>query len=215
MTRTVEVVLYQYDELSDAAKSKARDWYREAAEHFGDMLYAEQVFDDAETIAAILGIEFNRREPGKPRSQPTIWYSGFASQGDGACFEGAYAYAANAPALIREHAPQDATLHRIADELEALQSMHGSKITASVRQSGHYQHSGCTDIDVTFDEEDADIYDHEADKALTRLLRAFMDWIYRELESAYYAELEDDNVAENIRANEYEFEASGKRAVHE
>ena len=215
MPRTIEVVLCQYDELSDKAKAKARDWLREANDKYGDMAYQEHVFYDAEEIAERLGVTFNRQTPGDARSQPAIWYSGFSCQGDGACFEGRYAYAENAPARIRDHAPQDATLHAIADELDALQSMHGNKIAATVRHSGHYSHSGCTDIDVTFgDDEDEDAYSLEADKDVTRLLRAFMDWIYRELESAYEAEMEDDAIAETIRINEYEFEADGSRSRH-
>jgi hypothetical protein len=43
--------------------------------------------------------------------------------------------------------------------------------------------------------------------------RDFMDWIYRQLEAAYEFEQKDETVAENIRANEYEFTAEGKRSV--
>ena len=52
---------------------------------------------------------------------PCIWFSGFWSQGDGASWEGDYAYRKSATADLRAYAPQDRTLHRIADALRAVQ----------------------------------------------------------------------------------------------
>ena len=46
-----------------------------------------------------------------------IHFSGFWSQGDGACFEGHYRHAKGAAPHIHAYAPQDTELHRIADSL--------------------------------------------------------------------------------------------------
>jgi hypothetical protein len=58
----------------------------------------EFIFEEARTVAGILGIEFNVTREGTA----DIRYSGFSSQGDGASFVGSYSHAPNSPAKIRE-----------------------------------------------------------------------------------------------------------------
>ena len=107
--RTETTTLYQFDELSDDAKEKARYWYRSGAL---DYEWWDAVYDDAVQCAALLGIDVATR--GDRRTQPAIFFSGFNSQGDGACFDGMLSWKACSKA-IRDHAPKDATLHAIAD----------------------------------------------------------------------------------------------------
>ena len=95
--------------------------------------------------------------------------------------------------------------------MTALQEANGSRLRAIVKHSGHYYHSRCTDIDV-IDSETGDATDTQADTALAELLRDFMTWIYRQLETEHDYQLSDETVDESIRANEYEFTESGKRA---
>jgi len=209
--RTIEIQLFTFDELAPAAKEKAREWYRgliDASE------YADSVYDDASQIAAILGIEFDRDK----RGEPMILWSGFYSQGDGACFEGSYRYKAGCQKAIRGYAPKDEALHKIADNLAELQKRNGFKLRATVKHSGNYSHEYCTRIDVVKDStrdgyESEDSPGIETEKALAEILRAFMRWIYRQLEAAHEAAHADENVDETIRANDYEFEASGKHAA--
>jgi hypothetical protein len=58
---------------------------------------------------------------GGTRAKPCIWFSGFWSQGDGAAFEGNLNHAKGVTASIRDYAPQDTTLHGIADRFQAIQ----------------------------------------------------------------------------------------------
>nr|WP_292053745.1 hypothetical protein [Mesorhizobium sp.] len=108
MPEIIETTVYRLDELSEAAKEKARAWYREGA---FDHDWFEFVYDDFERICEILGVELKTRAVrlmgGGTRQKPCIWFSGFWSQGDGASFEGRYGHAKGAPARIREHAPKD------------------------------------------------------------------------------------------------------------
>ena len=46
---------------------------------------------------------------------------------------------------------------------------------------------------------------------LTKTLRAFADWIYLQLQNEYEYQNSDEQVAETIEANEYEFTVDGKR----
>src|SRR5215831_18203056 len=116
MPHIVETTVYYLNELSEAARDKARSWYRETV--FEDDWY-DCVFEDFETICGILGVHLKTRPVqlfgGGTRAKPCIYFSGFSWQGDGACFEAKYAYEKGMPRNIRAHAPQDTELHAIAD----------------------------------------------------------------------------------------------------
>ena len=53
MPEVICTTVYQFPELSDAAKEKARSWYREAAFHED---WWDAVYDDFERICEILGV---------------------------------------------------------------------------------------------------------------------------------------------------------------
>lgn len=210
-TDTVTTTVYKFDELSDEAKEKARNWWREGGLDYD---WWDSVYDDCDTIFKIIGItsdKMTKRMDGTiRRSGPCIWFSGFSSQGDGACFEGSYSYAKGAGKAIRKHAPEDTELHRIVDELQDLQSRHFYKLSATVNHSGHYYHKHCTEIEVY---KDGDDYNVPADlhEGVSDLLRDLMRWIYRQLEEEYEYLNSDESVDETIRANEYEFTENGER----
>lgn len=210
-TVTIEKTVFAFDELSDRAKETARDWWRRCENEDSDN---SCVFDDVVECGAILGIEIATRQVklmgGGTRQEPTIYYSGFSSQGDGACFEGRYAYAKGATKKIRRHAQQDTVLHRIADDLQALQRPTMYRLGATMRHSGHYYHSGCMAVDV-YNVNNDDIAFGGADEII-QLMRDFADWIYRQLEAEYDYRTSDENVDDSIRANEYEFTESGEIA---
>lgn len=195
---TIHRELFQFDELSEEAKEKARDWYRECI--YQDSYDYEHVYDDAKTIGALMGISIAK-----------IYFSGFASQGDGACFEGSYTYKKGSVKAVKEYAPKDEKIHRIAQELAAIQKRNFYKLEASVVQRGHYMHSGCTSIDV-YHSEDRYRDIGEAEEEVKEALRDFMNWIYRQLESNYDYLMSNESVDENIRDNEYEFLEDGRRA---
>lgn len=214
MSHIKEITLYQFDELSAAAKDKARDWYRNASA--GDNFWSKSVIEDAANVADILGIDLRQRPAklmsGGTRTDPAIYWSGFWSQGDGACFEGNYAYAKGAAKKIREYAPQDAELHRIANELQALQSRYFYALQCSMKTSGRYSHSGTMQFNVWCDRDNSAPLTDDAEETLPQLMRDFADWIYRQLEKEYEYQNSDECVDETIRANEYEFNENGTRA---
>jgi hypothetical protein len=201
MPRTIEVQLYKFDELSDIAKDKARDWWRNASieDEWWEFVYA-----DAVQCVDILGIDIvNQR--GKTNT-PDIQFSGFSSQGDGACFNGSYSYKPGAPKAIRQHAPQDKELHRIADELQKLQRPAFYRLRGEISTAGHYCHSGTMSFSL-----DREIdFPMDKEQAVQQLMRDFADWIYKQLETEYDYRNADEQVDEDITANEYEFTADGK-----
>lgn len=214
--RTIQTKVFKYSELSDSAKSTARDWYRSAS--CGDNFFAESVCDDAATIGAIMGIDLcqtrKTKLDGSPIYTPTIYYSGFSNQGDGACFESTYRYKKGALSALRKHisgeSKGDRELLRICKELQDIQRKYFYRLQASTKHSGHYYHSGCMRVSVDYVGDYAERETDKGEDEITQALRDFADWIYDQLESAYDWENSDENVAEVITINEYDFTEDGE-----
>lgn len=205
--RVMETTVYKFGELSDRAKERARDWFRQ-----GNLDYDwwDFIYEDAATIAGLMGIDLRTRPVklmgGGTRYEPCIFFRGFCSQGDGACWEGTYSYKEGSVRAVKDHAPQDNELHRIVSGLYDIQRRYFYKLSARCAHRGHYYHSGCMDIDVDFGDFN---YNKGTDEELTQLLRDFADWIYSQLDSEYYYRMSDEAVDEDIEANEYEFNEDG------
>jgi hypothetical protein len=195
--KTITTTVYNFDELSDKAKEKAREWYRDGG---FDYEWYDGVFDDAKTIGKLIGIDIK-----------DIHFSGFWSQGDGACFEGTYSYAKNSVKAIKEYAPKDTELHRIVRELADIQRKYFYQIYVAVKHSGHYYHSRSTEIEVELNDFDYQNAPTKVHDIITELLRDFMNWIYRQLETEYEYLNSDEQVDETIKANEYTFDKDGNR----
>jgi hypothetical protein len=201
--RTIEVKQYQYDELSDEAKSRARDWWRRMSE--GNPYFAGWVTEDFLTVCDALGVDIAER-----RGDKCIYWSGFSSQGDGASFEGSYRNVLGSLGMLRQHAPNDKDLRIIAESLFSLQMKYDGELTATITTSswaGNYSNSHTMRVETL--RGDGEEADENVSREIRDLMRALADWFYKQLESAYDAEQEDDNVAENIRINEYWFLATG------
>ena len=212
MPKIVETTVLRLDELSEQARNKARDWYREASAYDD---WHDCVFDDFETICAILGVRLKTRSVrlfgGGTRQKPCIWFSGFASQGDGASFECSYNFAKGATKAIRAHAPQDSELHRIADALQAIQRRNFYQLCADVHQRGRYCHEYSMTITVERDGPTYQDMTAEAEDTLIELLRDLARWLYRQLEREYEYQTSNKVTDEAILANEYTFTGEGRR----
>ena len=131
--------------------------------------------------------------------RPSIYFSGFASQGDGACFEGWYGYEKQSTRKIRDYAPQDSKLHAIADSLAQLQRRNFYRLRATIRHTGHYCHRYSVSIDVTRDD-DASPSMGDIEQ-LEELLRDLMLWLYKTLEAEHDYLTSDEAIIEALEAN--------------
>ena len=202
---TYERTLYTLAELEAADHPDPRAYQRAYQEWLEGVLHYdwwEFVFEDAARAAEILGIEIATKRGG-----PAIYFSGFCSQGDGACWEGSYAYAPGAHKKIREYAPTDKDLHAIADDLLAVQRRHGYGITATSVQRGHYSHSGCMSVDV--DSERTELSGDDED-TVVQALRGFADWIYKRLEAEADCLQSEEQFREWASANDALFTEEGR-----
>jgi hypothetical protein len=219
--RAIETTVYQFTELGDAAKEKAREWYRRGLD--GDNYFAESVIEDAATIADLMGIDLRKRcvrlMGGGTRQEPAIYWSGFWSQGDGACFEGDWHACNVKPGAVAAHvgdSEQCREVKRIAGEFERL----AAEFPCAEFQAAHrgrYNHEHSVEFDFSLDggDELTEAQPARADDAesdLAEAARDFMRWIYRQLEQEYEYTRSDEQVDESIIANEYEFTEDGERA---
>ncbi len=212
MPRIIEKTVYQYEELSEEAKERAREWYREGG---FDYEWWDFVFEDVDQVARLLGIEIDRKSVplmnGQTRQDPAIYFSGFSSQGDGACFEGYYAFRQGAYTDVKAHAPKDGELRAIARDLNIIQRRSFYRLSARVRHTGHYNHEFSTTIEVENAEDSSYNVSREEERGIIDCLRAFMRWIYKSLQEAWDWLNSDEQVEESIKANEYEFDEEGRR----
>jgi len=169
----------------------------------------DSTYDHFSHICEIMGIDLDNNEPS---------FSGFWSQGDGASWTGTYSAIAKdmaptydiAPAKVREHAPEDEELHRIADELCLLARIYHPTYVKVYRR-GNYVHSYTMHVD-EWEYIDEEIDMDDVDDAIAELIeetlltqfRALADWLYCDLEKEYDYLKSDEAVIDTLEANEIE-----------
>lgn len=187
--RTTEITIYKFNELSEEVQKKVIEKNYDINI---DYRWWDFIEEDAKDVGKLMGIEITN-----------ILFSGFSSQGDGACFEGHYYYAENAVEKVKEYAPKDKALINIAASLDDIQKRNGCGISAHISHSGHYYHENCTLVDVEL--EDGEL-DEVTEEDVTSVLRYFMQWIYAQLQDTYEYLTSEEAIVGTIEANGYEFD---------
>lgn len=187
-TETIEKRYYTFEELNDDQKRQALDKNRYWNVDCGCDWF-EYIFEDAKTIAALMGIDIT-----------DIFFSGFWSQGNGACFEGDFSFTKGMVRAVKEYAPKDKELQRIAIELSTLHRKAFYGAYGNVRHSGDYYHESFMSIDV--DSERGAMDEDE----FCEVFADFALWIYKNLQREYEYLQGDEAVSESLIANEVEFE---------
>ena len=189
---------YTFDELSDEAKDEARDAER-YSEGYLEHEWWKGVYQDANYFAKRLGLDIGQtvaRRYGKGAyTHVNINFSGFSSQGDGACFTGRYEYN---PKAIEEVTAEcdDAELIRIATALTSMQLtqrlLGREYFGATIKTSGNYSHSHSMNCDV--DDWGIDEIGEVDEIGFAQLMRDFADWIYERLEDEHDHLMSDEVV---------------------
>ena len=191
--RTETVNIYKFSELSESAKEKARDWYRD-----GDLDYDwwGAVYELATTAGKMLGI-----------SVDNIYFQGFYTQGSGACVTGSYSYNKGWKKELEKEF--GSTLLEeivvIGKELQAVQSKAFYKLSATLS----YQRNSYSSISVEHEDRWAE---DDEEQELRDALKSFEHWVFSKLEQEYEYLTSDEVVDESIEANEYEFYEDGSIA---
>ncbi len=188
MTAT-EHHIVKFEELTDDQKEKVINKNREW--NVQDSVYHEFIIEDAKEIGAMMGIDIKN-----------VYFSGFYSQGDGACFTGGFSHVKNIVKNIKEHCGNtDKELIRIAEEISTLFRKSFYTAQGAIGHSGHYYHERSMYIDCDFDQKGS--FDEDD---WMEVFSDFALWIYKRLEKEYEYLTSDEQVAESLIANEVEFE---------
>ena len=213
--KIINVEAFEYDELNDEAKAKARDWYK--ADDEGDVT-CWSIRTQFETDLESLGLENLK-----------AWWSLNWCQGDGVAFEGDFdlgSFSIKQRELCEEkHETKDVwgkfvhecTLSK--DGMTRLEKLCGDEemeVCCHVKTVGRYTHWNSMEASIecysdTTDEQDMLL--EEVREDIAELLKS----ISKEFERIGYADVEwhasDEAVSETINANEYLFTAEGCREV--
>jgi hypothetical protein len=189
--REKNIKLYKFDELSKEAQEKTIefnrylhvddcDWWQFREENFKD-----EMFD--------LGFEVSK-----------IYFSGFGSQGDGACFEGSL----------------DVTTWLHKNKLDKrykklYQICQQDFIRVFIKHSGHYYHENSMNFSYSFD-----FFEFKSSKVLEKQANEVLDLIekqarekasllYQELGEEYDYLTSDEQLIEFLSVNDYKFLKEG------
>lgn len=198
-TETHTVTYYQYDELSDEAKEKVRDAMRDCNVDYDG--WHEGVYDTVKTASALIGIDIEE-----------MYFTGFSSQGDGACFNSSYSYMPDWRAKLRGEfgGALLGKFEPFGQWLEKIQRVANYEVTANTRHNGHYYHAYCMDVDVDETHELSDTTFDAVESEVTECMRNLAKLLYKMLEDEYDCQTSDDAVEDTIRSNEWEFSKEGK-----
>lgn len=188
--KTKQYEVYSLDEVLEKAIERQRDINV-------DHEWWDCTYEDAKTIFELIGFTFNDEK------QP-FYFSGFSSQGDGACINKAsYSYNKGALRAIKDYAPQDTDLHQIVKALQELQRSAFYTGTASIYHSGHYYHEQSMSIDSECEKGMFDGSEFE------EIIVDLCCWLYKQLEDQYDYLTSEEAILETLQANEYEFDVDG------
>lgn len=195
MPRTVSKEVYEFNELNERAKEKAREWWREGAL---DHEWWEHVLEDAKRMLAFLGFDFH----------PTRVY--WSDQGP-AYFDCTWSLTAvNVPALMAE-VPQDSSLHSMGQDILVFTNdlmLNDARLSDDAPHcviEAHERRAAEFGFDYTEDRRDLE-------KAVEQLYSDACGWIHSQLRDEEEYQLSDEVADGCIEANGYLFNEDGSRA---
>lgn len=191
-TITTTKTVYNFDELPEELKKKVLEKNYDV--NVAGVEWWDDYFDYFRDVGRVLGFDIDN-----------IYFSGFSSQGDGACFTGRYRYAKGWAEELKKYT-SDPEVMAIANSLQDLQKRHFYRLSCSISHRGHYNHSLCTSFDVY---NNGDWAEEVICDDLEQIVREFMDWMYAGLSSGYDYLTSDDAITDTLIVNEYQFNEDG------
>ena len=198
ITALVEKTVYKFDELSDSAKDHAISQYA------CDYDWWDLVYEDFNEILTILGFDVEEHHNGRKRLN--IEFSGFYHQGSYAAFCGSYHFRKGMVKAIKDYAPQDEELFRIAKELVAMQKATFYSLSANFTYSDYRGYS----VDMECSRHNYGWCDlNEPETHFREILKDLSAWLYKKLENEYEYFTSYESFEEQAEANEWTFDSKG------
>ena len=184
MPEQIQITLFTFDELSEESQQRVIEPFREAYEPDYDIIYDEFIIDMSEQYGADI-------------KEDDIQWSGFWSQGDGACFTCEFDQEVIEP-ILRDALNEDDRNH--LDQLRVELSQASSIRTG---RSNFYCHENTVTGDIWLDCPDDTDLKVEVVRAmeahLTDIIRNSCKDLYRRLEDHYNKETEDEAIKQRIK----------------
>ena len=201
-TQIIEKTVYSFSDLETNEELK-----RKVLEKNDDINvtynWAEYSIDDFKELSKIIGIDIK-----------DMYFSGFWSQGDGACFTGSYQYRKNALKDLIAYSPQDNDLHEAVKQLQVFQRKCFYAMTVKITQMGNYCHENTMvfDFDTQIDKMSIGSKIDSLEREFKALFKWLAKWLYRKLEKEYEYLTSETAILGTLQANEYEFYLDGSIA---
>ena len=182
----------KYQDLPEERKEQIRQKQREAGLY--DDWY-EWVYEDAKEIAEEFGLNIS-----------DIFFSGFWSQGDGACFKGYLRFKeCDESKLPEEIRGIYQTLHEVHGLLKILDSDNYLFLCVSLGRHCTHEYNMLFEFyDESSEEAEAIVDAHK--ESICEALRDYARWIYKNLEAEYEYLTSDEYIDEQLHDEEYEDE---------
>ena len=195
-----QITVYCYDELPPDIKEKVRDEYR--TNGFGYDWW-DFVHEDFVAILETLGF-YNVK----------TYFSGFWSQGDGACFEAQYRYSAGWKNKLKEYLGEkdlEYFTNQVGQPLQDLQRRHGYQLIVKTVHRGYYCHENTMYHEFYPDGYLHCNYDAEQEQSFREACRDAARWYYRELEEKYNYLSSDKAIDEELEDMDRLYLEDGRR----
>lgn len=207
------------EEVKQAAIEKHRYFFVEDND-WADCIIADFISDMAEKGIDV-DMNYHNGRQGNQYAVPAVYWSGFSSQGDGACFEGSVS---DLILFLNSHFGENSyPTIRLLEQI-------GGGVNITSKQSGHYCH--CYSCSISLEAEDWErCHDYDEDDLRLKVLEvlmanhesecndleeaaqdAFRDHmkdLYRTLEKDYYYRTSDEGVSEGLDAGDHEIDEDG------
>lgn len=190
--RKAQTDVYQYNELSEEAKEKARDWFLEGC--FDDGVWFEHIIEEAVEFAEHIGFNVHGDK---------IYFSAPDESGSNCGFSASWlASRVDVDPILEDVPPSSPENNRIRFAACAFRALALKNPEAEGGVSGNEQHMS---VEIDGDGQ-PDFYN-----AFYEALNAFREWIMAQLRNELEYQTSREVIEDNIRANEYEFTEDGKR----
>lgn len=192
-TQTETIEIFKLSELTEEAQKKALEKWNEHSE-----FDSQFIIDDYREILECIGF-----------SDVKIYYSGFYSQGDGACFTGLYQYKKDWAKELKSHCDYKDII-KIGGRLQALQARYFYRLHCDIEHRGRYYYDNSVSLSVSLSN-NADISDYDGvhDEMLD-IIQDISRAIYKALEGEYDYQNSMEFFIDACEVNEYEFLANGE-----
>lgn len=213
---------FEFDDLSDKAKERARDKFRE---HHLNYNWWEHVYDEAKTVAELFGMEIAYREErhgARIVGSPDIRFNGFHTQGSGACWNGIVHTDKLAGAIerVQQYAPNDNELMLMAQLAEKLYAEIAA-VHAFNRLCDDETNRDWPEVEIGMNlpvngnernwstSITGDDVSNDIEKIADELVDDFGGWIHSQLEDEYEYQMADEQIDAAIDANAMLFDEDG------